>query len=345
MAVKVALKQLVRDHPFENVTLPERMVWTSSSLRLFRKCKRKFFWKYIMRLRPRVKAGSLIVGTAFHEALGEWYRGRGSSMAAIAARHAKAAEDMAKSGVDFYDAEEYEKLSATIQTMVGMLTGYAEMYGNDRRLWQLDRDHVEVKFSVNCGDFDFQGKVDVLTSPRKKGGKPFIVEHKTASKISSSFMERLPLDTQVRAYIFGGTDIQLNRGQSPPAEVLYDVVRKCGLKRKADEPIADFNNRISLDYQARPDFYFMRESLRFEKADILAFEHEMHATHREFLAILAGEYGDPRDPRSWGPNDSTCNEYFRTCENFQLCSVGLDRGTAIAFEQDEDMHEELSEEV
>jgi hypothetical protein len=198
----VTLKQLVRANPFDAITIPERMQWTSSALRLFRKCKRKFYWKYMLRLRPRLKAGSLVIGSAFHEALGEWYKGRGSSMSKIAARHASAATEIAKAGADAYDPEEYEKLTTIIETFVGMLTGYSEIYAEDRAGWELKRDHVEVEFVVDCGPFDFRGKIDVLT--KKRGGKSFfIVEHKTASKIGDSFMERLPLDTQVRAYVFG----------------------------------------------------------------------------------------------------------------------------------------------
>lgn len=339
MSKVVTLKQLIRENPFDTVIIPERMKWTSSALRQFRKCRRKFFWKYMMRVKPRIKAGSLIIGSAFHEALGEWYKGRGSVMEKIAARHAKAAEATAKVGADLYDSDEYDKLTTTIETLVGMLSGYAGIYADDRAGWELKREHVEVEFVVDCGDFDFGGKIDVLT--RKKGGKNwFVVEHKTASKIGGSYMERLPLDTQVRAYIFGA-----DRGVGvKPTEVLYDVVRKCSLRRKSNEAHDDYNQRIALDYQARPDFYFYREPLKFAKDDIAAFEYELHQTHKEYQAIVRGDFGDPRDPRSWTPNDATCNEYFRTCEYFGLCTIGLDRGTAMGFEQDAAMHEELSEE-
>ena len=108
---------------------------------------------------------------------------------------------------------------------------------------------IEVPFKVDMGTFDFAGKVDLIMT---EGKHQKIVEHKTASKIGDSYMERLPLDTQCRAYIFGSMrGLGIN-----PTEIIYDVVRMCQLRKKANEPIEVFNDRIAIDYAARPDFTF-----------------------------------------------------------------------------------------
>lgn len=337
---RIELPQLLRENPHGTPHLPERMVWTSSSLRLFRKCKRKFFWKYICGLRPRNKAGSLIIGHAFHAAIGEWYAKPKMDMEAIVAKHAVAAREEAAVSAEFYDQEEAEKLEVTLNTFSGMMLGYARIHGADRKDWKVL--HVEKQFSIDLGDFVFQGKVDLIAEPRvpKRGAsKCFIAEHKTAKKIGESYIDRLPLDTQCRAYIFGA---QRGLGLKPD-ELLYDVVRKCQLRRKSGETADAFNERICLDYEARPDFYFYREPLKFSQADVAAFELEMRQTHAEYVAIADGPA--PFDPRSWTPNDSTCNEFFRTCEYMQLCTTGLDKGTAGMFTKNETMHEELEEEV
>lgn len=328
------LRSLVGDHQFGKIELPKRMVWTSSSLKLFRKCKRKFFWKYIVRLRPRYSSGPLLIGTAFHEALAQWYMKPRADMAKIAARQGKEARDKFTASAEYFDEEELDKHGAVMQTIEGMLLGYADIYSADRTGWKFDRRDVEVKFDIDCGPFDFQGKVDLIY---QDGKRDVIVEHKTARKIDSSYVDRLPMDTQVRAYVFGATR-GLGRN---PKEVLYDVVRKCGLRRKAKETASEFNARIALDYASRPGFYFFREPLKFSKDDIANFEYEMHQTHSEFMAIINGP--DPTNPRAWAPNDGTCTEFFSTCPYMPLCSTSLDKGTGMMFDQDDAMHEELAE--
>lgn len=314
-------------------SLPSPMAWSSSSLKLFRKCKRKFYWRYIARLRPRYKAGALLVGIAFHEALGSWYKSPSAPMLRIAERICSAAEAEALVAADYYGEDEWDKLSTTLRTLRGMLAGYTQVYGDERRAWRYDRRHVEVPFNIEVdpGRVNFVGKIDLVANvplrsmPKKR--RIMVVEHKTASRIGESYADRLPLDTQCRGYIYGCAK-GLNLW---PSEVLYDVVRKCQLRKKKDESTEDFNERIALDYASRPSHYFYREDLMFDRGDIRAFEFELIQAQAELEAI----YGAPGalDPRAWMPNDATCNEYFTNCPYLQLCQIGLDRGTAMHFTQ------------
>jgi hypothetical protein len=328
------LPQLIREQPYEIPPPPERMVWTSSSIRLFRRCPRKWFWKYYMRLRPRVRATSLVIGGAFHEALAEWYASK-KKMSSIARRHVTQVWDEAQRDRDLYDGDEFDKLSYSASTLTGMLEGYASTYAADRQRWPIEKDLIEVEFMIDLGEFDFAGKIDLVCRKTKRSNRYRVIEHKTASKITDSYIKRLPLDTQVRAYLFGakyGLELDIE-------EVVYDVVRKCSLRKKANETPEEFNARITEDYEARPDFYFFREPLKFASADVDAFEFELEQTHAMYQHIINS--GDPQDPRTWGIDDSECNAYFRMCPYHELCTTGLDHGTAIMYEQYEDMHEEL----
>ncbi len=336
---KVAsLPQLILENPFPAIDIGRRMQWRQSSMKLFRKCRRKFFWQVMVGISPRYRAGALLIGDSFHRALGEWYNGRHCSMEKIAKRIAAEAESEAAKNADFYDESEFEKLRSTIATLTGMLCGYSEIYGSDKQSWVIDRKYVEAEFLVNCGDFDFKGTIDLIAKKRA-GNMPFIGEHKTASKITPGYIERLPLDTQNRGYVFGAS-----KGLGVhTSEVLYDVVRKCQLRKKGGETADQFNARISLDYQSRPDFYFYREPLKFRKGDIDAFEYELHQIQKEYMAIIRGDFGNPRDPRSWGPNDGACNEYNKSCNFMQLCTVGLDRGTGMSYKHESEVDDEEEE--
>ena len=329
---KILLPALIRKNTFpEGPTFPDKIRWSVSKAKVFKKCKRKFFWKYILHLQHRAKAAPLLFGSYFHEALAEWYRTKRSSMKRIAARYAKMADEEIRAASEYYDQYEYDKLMTLIHTFEGMLIGYAAVYNQERKIWIIDREGIEAEKTIDLGDFTFIFKTDLITKQMiRKLVKNHLVEHKTASRIPESYIDVLPLDTQVRGYIFGANHPQgLNKKVS---KVVYDVVKKCKLKRKSDEKLEDFNERIANDYMDRPEFYFFRETLQFNKADIAAFELELRQVHAEYIWLL-DTLKDPLDPRYWAPSDFICNEFFKKCPYLTLCLEGLDRGTACMYEQ------------
>jgi hypothetical protein len=328
------LVPLIRSHPFEDPEPIERMLWTSSSVKLFRKCPRKWFWKYFMRLKPQKRAVPLTVGSAFHDALEQWYMTKRASMPKIAAKIVGKLVKQIKTESEYYDQDEHDKLVKEVACVEGMLNGYARSYAADRKRWKLKRSDVEREFKIDMGDFDFAGKIDLLPTI---DGKQVILDHKTASKIGASYLDRLPMDTQVRAYIMGalrGLGIDTDK-------VLYNVVRKTNLRRKSDESMKKFCERIALDYEARPDWYFFREELTFDRDSIAALELEIRQTHACWSWWMKNLCSDAMDPRMWTPHDTTCNEFFKTCPYFRLCTIGLDHGTAHWYKQAERMHTEL----
>jgi hypothetical protein len=335
----IKLKQLMIDSPYQP-QIPKRMTWTASSLKTFRSDRRKFFWKYIMRIRPQGAADkNLLIGSGLHRCLGAWYRGRRSAMTRIASVFETQLMADAQLSEHYLDQKDFDALMVAVGSFRGMVIGYSRVYADDRATWQIERGLIEKKFMVNCGEFDFAGMIDLVIR-RKPGSSRFtFVEHKTASKIRTQQIERLPLDTQIRGYGFG-----LRNGLKVPVnDVLYDIVGKCKLRRKSNETVDDFTDRIALAYETQHDKYFYREPLPFQNEDIAAFEYEMRQTHREYQFILEGHQGDPKDPRTWGPNDKVCDEYFRVCPYLPCCIQGLSRSTARLYEQGEVLHEELAE--
>lgn len=349
------LPVLMKDSPFKPI-IPERMVWTSSSLKLFRKCKRKFFWKYIMRLRTLGRDKNLLIGSGFHHALGQWYRGRRSSMQPIAERMVQQMTADAALSVDYVSQADYDDMMKAMTTFTGMVVGYERIYNADRHNWRFDRDLIEKRFVVDCGRFCYSGKIDLVMRRREGSSRRTLVEHKTTSKIRTDYIRRLPIDTQCRGYVFGAIE-----GLGVPVdEVLYDVVAKCKLRRKTNETIDAFNKRIAETYASEPDRWFYREMLPFHRESLESFKYDLHQTHKEYEKIIAPltnpkltskerlqllfEQVGPDNPHAWTPNDATCDEFFRVCPYIDLCLQGLDRGTCRQFEQGQNLHEELADE-
>lgn len=322
------MKDLLRDSPLEIPEIPGRWIWTSSSLKLFRLCKRKFFWKYIARISPAYRDVNLMVGSAFHEAMEHLYTSPKEWSSDIPVGIRDELEQERVENADFYDADEFAKLETGMEAFVGMANGYADHYMDEALA--LEGHSVEQEFLLDMGDFDLSGSIDLLMDDG-------IMEHKTVSKLSEPYIRRLPMDTQIRCYLYGAQnyfDVDARR-------VTYNVVRKAGLKQKRGENTRDFHLRIQDDYVARPEHYFHREVLLFNDGDLEAFEHETQQTHEEFCR-LAYESDDPRDPRTWGISDQQCNAYFRMCEFFNCCTVGLDEATAVVFDQRDSVHQELN---
>lgn len=320
------LPELIIKNPFEEPIIRKKFSWSVSSLKLFRKCKRKFFWKNLLRLSPKAVATPLKISNTFHSGLAEWYKAKRVSMKKIASRIATEALKEVEAYSGYYDQEEYDKVTSLLTTLTGMLVGYAEVYKKDKGTWQIAKRDVECWFSVDMGSFIFKGKVDLL--PCSRAGKQLLVEHKAVKNIHESYIEKLPLDTQVRGYIFGA-DAGLHR---KPKRVVYDLAKKCQLRKKTNETTDQFNDRIAKDYKNRPDFYFKRERLMFSKPDISAFVNDLFRTHFEFTSLV-NNLVDPLNPRNWVCSDHICDEFFRTCPYLPLCLQGLDRGTAKLYTQ------------
>lgn len=319
------MKNLIVQNPFEKPLIPKRTTWSYSSLKLFRKCHRKFYWHNILRLSSKREASPLVISNAMHEGLAKWYLFGKSNIRKIANQIAAKTKERIEKNVNFYDQDDYDELQVLLNTLTGMLVAYATVFKSDRANWKLTKQDVETWFSVNLGPFDFKGRIDLLPLQKRK---QLLVDHKVVSNIQESYLEKLPLDSQLRSYILGATR-DLKRS---PKKVVYNLIRKCKLRQKSQESTQEFCDRIQQDYIDRRDFYFHREIMMFSKDDIEAFEYDLRKTHAEF-AWLVNSSKSPLDPREWPCSDHICDEYFRTCEYCPLCLQGLDKGTARLYTQ------------
>jgi hypothetical protein len=191
---------------------------------------------------------------------------------------------------------------------------------------------IEKQFLVPFVEFDFAGKIDLAVDSRKHRK---IVEHKTSSRLRTDYITRLPLDTQIRGYMLGATEgLKLK-----PEEVTYDVVVKSKWRKKSGETLQEFGERNALRYIEQAPKFFYREDLPVSQEAIDSFVYELHEEHRNYKRII--KRLDLEDPRAWAPNDDYCDQYFKACEYLDLCLEGLDKSTAVSYDQGTALHEEL----
>jgi hypothetical protein len=173
--------------------------------------------------------------------------------------------------------------------------------------------------------FDLQGFADGLidSQPLYEGGgkaeverkmsewlaSPLeLVENKLVGRIDQTTVQRLPLDRQLQLARYG---IWRATGR-PVNKVHYRWVKKPSIKRKQNETVDEFLDRIAADYEARPEFYAYEPPPSYiTAADLLRIEAELW-TWAEQLRQL-------RRQRIYDRNTSACSDYGG-CKYIPICS-------------------------
>jgi len=221
-------------------------ILTNSRLKAFRRCPRLEHVTYQLGYRPAVEGEALRFGTLVHKGLEAWWRGvqAGGPRLTLALQALQDAHG---------EGDSYELASAQM-----MVIGYSTVYS----------DHVDATYEVlgveetfaaplvnpetgaPSRTFELSGKFDARVR-EKATGRVIIVEHKTASSTvditaGSTYRQRLQLDGQVSTYLDGSRAV----GQ-PASAVLYDVLKKPGIRPANIPTVDDDGVKIVIDQQGQ----------------------------------------------------------------------------------------------
>jgi hypothetical protein len=316
----------------------DERILTFSAIRALRNCRRLYRLRYIDELVPVRMDPNLRVGSVFHECLERWFRldieKKPKDELAVAASLAHIDQSYPNRGGD----PEQNRLWHLTR---GMFLGYVARYPTETfRVVAIEKTFECPIINPATGwasrSFRLAGKVDALVQD-PGSGEYFIMEHKSASQIVGSAIDRLPLDFQVHVYLLG-----LSRSLGIPiAGVIYDVTAKCALKQRVAETAAEFEERRSLllaksrsgktsavQREAEPDDafqlrvaekyrdpeMFLRETLYVSQADIDEVQAELWDLTQQLLS--ANRTG------GWYRNDALCFQFNRPCSYFPLCRAG-----------------------
>lgn len=310
-------------------------VLTYSALNTFRNCPRKYKHRYVDHLQPRERPESLAFGHVIHEALEEWYS-KPPSVGAL---------DHRLLGVlDLIDSRFPERHGYPRQKHLwclarAMMEGYASQYPAE------DFEVVEVEKEFQCEirnpdtgrrsqTFTIAGKVDGIV--RTYDGI-YLLEHKTASTITSSYLDRLWTDTQIALYCF-----YLRELGYPIIGVIYNVLLKSRLKQHTGETLGEFESRRAVlaaknktgRSTAKRQEPESDESFRGRLVDWYckpdAFFRDRYYLSDERLAMLQDEvweitqqYLDAKRRGKFLLNTSNCFAYERACSYLPYCQSGF----------------------
>lgn len=326
--------------------MSELMTTTYSMWRLFRNCRKACELRYFDELVPIEKDGNLTFGSVIHKALESWHQER----------------DLAKV-VDILDASFPERLSDEKQLSdwhlaQAMMSAYASHYAVENfDVVALEKSFEAPIVNPDTGSssrsFVLAGKVDGIV---KEGDEYFLLEHKTASQIDASYLEKLWTDFQIILYawyleqtmgirisgviynVLVKAKLRQSKGETEAefearrAELIANSkTGKSSAKRKMPETDEEFRTRLIEKY-AEPGM-FHRE--------VLYISRDQFAELRAELWELSQALLDARRRKAFYRNTSYCFQYNRPCAYYPLCRSGGNPNVIENLYQKVAPHEEL----
>lgn len=318
---------------------------TASEVTAYQRCPRLHHLSYRLGYRPVHTPDALRFGTLVHLGLEAWWRApAGARLPAALAAVQGRAEDI------------YEQVRLDL-----MLEGYDARWADERH----EVLGVEVEWSAPLVNPRtgapsktrlLAGKFDALV--RDESGQVFVVEHKSTSTDldpGGFYWERLGGDSQVSIYWLGARALGYE-----PAGVLYDVLRKHGVPKRAtppeqrkytkatktepsrlyagqrerDETVEEYDARLRGEVAEAPDRFYGR-------CNLVRHEHEERAALEDLWALaeqLRDDVRLARAPRA----PAACFHHNRWCDFRSVCFGPEQLDNPLLFRRADKPHEELS---
>lgn len=210
---------------------------TYSMLNMFKNCRQQCKYKYFENLKPlQAESFALHFGSVIHDALEIWHTNYDFE---LVIKHLD--KSYSNRYNDEQEKESWHKASA-------MMRGYKNRYPSES--FQVVSLEEEFKGKVtnpitnySSHNFEFRGKIDGLI---KRDDEYWLLEHKTASRVDDSYINKLWTDFQITIYSYyieKKHNIQI-------AGILYNILQKVTkAKQKLGETEQEFLDRreIAID--------------------------------------------------------------------------------------------------
>ena len=248
----------------------------------YQNCKRKFYWQYIRSLEPIHKAPALLLGSAGHEGLDEWYNQH--SIGSSVSKRVKFATDRAIACIEesydhYYDKSKFEAHKRQLRDTF-------QQYGleyYDESLRVLSREDT-LSVGLEYGDI-FTGRMDLVAL--FGDGRRMIVDHKFTGWHMESFARSVKSSDQATAYTMLWNE---NFPGKRVGGVVFNIIR---------------------NYQGKIDF--KRVPVYRAQGDVDEFKREVSENFRD----LAQRAVDPE--ATWPKNTDHCFAYNSPCPFLDLC--------------------------
>lgn len=147
------------------------------------------------------------------------------------------------------------------------------------------------------------------------GNDLWLFETKNKARWPENIGTFLPLDLQVGIYLTALEKVY----KKTPVGVRYNLLRRPGEKRKKEESMADFSDRIAANVQKDPDHYFQRLEIELTKS-----ERDEHVTRTYYLVEQFYEWWKETmlhpNVRDLMWNSGACENKYGVCSMLDACA-------------------------
>jgi len=324
----------------------EKQLSTYSMWKLFRNCRKAYWWRYVQCLVRRERDAHRWLGQTIHQALQSYYEGEHSSIQQLIDRAYPL-----RAGND----DERGQWHLATAMMKAYAARWAELESFDVINTELEfsGDIINPESGVQSRSFSLAGKVDMLV---RSGGGLWLVEHKTASIIDGNYLENLWTDFQIALYAhYIGMSIQ-----EPVVGVIYNILGKPMLNQRKGETEQEFEQRraeliaksksgksTAKQHTAESDDEFQaRLAEKYSETGI--FHREAIYVSVDRTRVLQAELWEltqallhARRRDIWYQNEDHCFWYRRPCDYWPLCRAQDPEGVIENLYEHRDAHEEL----
>ena len=202
-----------------------------------------------------------------------------------------------------------------------------DFFGEKKKNWLC----VEEEFNVNLG-IPFRGKWDGVFSYGPND--VWIFETKTKGRINEDgLIKTVSRDFQVLSYMVA----YYLKYKVFPKGVIYNVVRKPGLRQGKSEDWYKFLHRIKEDIEKRPEWYFMRYESSVSEESIKKFAFKLSNLIVQFV-----KWYKSSNIEDDIQNTSECVNVYGTCPNIDYCNSNFSNKQGLQ-EKEKKLFSELSE--
>ncbi len=289
---------------------------TQSLLGTFLTCRQKAYWQLQGWTQPHA-SGGLTYGTIIHYVLEQIY-GRVESgqykkppqMKTILQelRNAEKIWRIENPRPTRYALENLETSLLIAEATLPVYFDYWKKEDFSQIKWRALEQQFAIPYSVPDGRTTIiRGKKDgVFGNPSLK-----LFETKTKSMFNEDdLVDTLWFELQVNLYTWALKQIYKRN----PDGVLYNIIRRSGLRRNQKETLPVFAKRVGDDIAKRPEFYFVRMEIKCPPAQMIKFDKELQAMVIDFM-----DWWDAKETKTY-KNTHQCIDKYGRCQFLELCS-------------------------
>jgi CRISPR/Cas system-associated exonuclease Cas4 (RecB family) len=319
---------------------------TNSSMACFMACPRKYFYRYELMLTQLDEAKPLRIGRIVHDAISKYLFGMGSV-------------EVEKIILDSFRDGQAELIDPSILSddeniSISCFRRYVEAFGVDANVIEVEKEFrmdVVHPFEMDTLETKVAGKIDGLMVVN---GKKWIIEHKTVSSISDSYVVGLTMHPQALTYLTafpGAVGVAFNlikKIEIPEKPKLLKNGKSLSIDKRQNTTVPLFLEAIKENGFNISDYSEVLESIRNKEADIvrhwLTYSEEIRTQFElslyenlkrlEVCALIG----------MWPMNFHSCSGNYGKCQFFDICSSKEKQGTIeTLFRVRDRKHEELVE--